>query len=148
MTAQDKKDRIRNAAIKIYLRTLRRNNQTFADLKQAAERTIEYCKQKRYSEPKFAVRVLEISTKQLDFIACREAELKALRRGTAEGQLGLADIDAEDGPETVPGDPAEVATNGGHKTATVGGHQNTEAKKQAGHESWPPIDTEIGDGIR
>jgi hypothetical protein len=111
VTVQERKDRIRTAAMKIYLRTVRRDNLTFIELKQQAERTVEYCKQKRYPEPKFALRVLDIATKQLDFIACREAELKALRRGTAEGQLRLADIRAEDAPETLPGD-AKNSENG------------------------------------
>lgn len=113
MTLQEKKDRLRRLSIEIYVRTLRRNNMTFVELKQQAERTIEYCRQNNYSEPKFAIRILDIVTKQLDFIACREAELKALRRGTAEGQLGLADVPVEDAPETLPGE-AKNSENGVH----------------------------------
>jgi hypothetical protein len=107
MTIKARRDRVRDSAITIYVNTLRRNNQAFNDIKEQAERTISYCKQKGYSEPKFAIRVLDLVKKQLDFIVCREAELKALRRDVAEGQLGLADIPTEDARETVPDDESQ-----------------------------------------
>lgn len=105
MTVKARRDRVRDTAVGIYVKTLRRNSEAFGDLKEQAERTIDYCKKKGYPEPKFAMRILDLVTKQLDFIMCREAELKALTRTVAEGQLDLADIPVEDELETLPEGP-------------------------------------------
>ena len=107
MTIKARRDRVRDSAITIYVSTLRRNSQAFGDLQEQAKRTIEYCKQKKYSEPKFAIRVLDLVTKQLDYIVCREAELKALRRDKIEGQVELGDVVSEEVSETLPSEQLE-----------------------------------------
>jgi hypothetical protein len=111
MTIKARRDRVRDSAITIYVKTLRRNSQAFGDIRDQAERTIEYCKQKGYSEPKFAIRVLDVVTKQLDFIVCREAELRTLRGELAPDQTSLVDV-------------AQIpATNDGQTMATTDGQE-------------------------
>ncbi len=113
MNATAKKEVERREVIKIYLRTLRKDASVFQELRRQAQASIDYCAQKDYSEPKFARRVLDLATAHLDYIRCREAEIRALREGRVKGQAALV-LPTEDTEGTHPGCTIEGHTQGAH----------------------------------
>jgi hypothetical protein len=89
MNATTKKDREQREVLKIYLRALRKDASIFDELARQARASIDYCARKGYSEPKLARKVLDLTSAQLDYIRCREADIRALREGKVEGQANL-----------------------------------------------------------
>lgn len=88
----DRRERQQRQVIDIYLKTLRKNSAVFFELTRQADSTIKWCREKGYDEPKYAARVLAACSAQLDWITCREAEIKAIKAERDASQMPLAGI--------------------------------------------------------